>query len=79
MAKKGKFFNDDLNLNDNSNYEFEEHVNKKDDHSDKIYLKENKKEAEMYDRNDPIVKVILTILGSIAVIGTIYYIIILLK
>lgn len=44
------------------------------EYSDHIYVKESENQEILYDRNNPLVKIILLVLGSVAILGTIYYI-----
>ncbi len=78
---KNKFFNQNEINDSESNYvqnnqlsEFDSHGNSKEEYSDQIYVNESKGKEAMFDRRDPLVRLILLILGLVAVIGTIYYI-----
>ena len=62
-----KFINNNTEESDNSGIHSE--------YSDHIYVGESKSKEVLYDRNNPIVRIILLVLGSVAVLGTIYYII----
>lgn len=62
-----KFINNNKEVNDNSSVHSE--------YSDHIYVEESKSKEVLYDRNNPIVRIILLVLGSVAVLGTIYYVI----
>ena len=67
----GKFINNnDIRNNNINNDTTEQHS----EYSDHIYVAESKSKEQLYDRNNPIVKMILIILGSIAFFGTLYYI-----
>ena len=79
--KKKKFFNDSINDDSEDNiYDFEKGIKSENneqvhsDYSDHIYVKESASKEQLYDRNNPIVRIILLVLGLIAVIGTIYYV-----
>ncbi len=61
-----KFINKNV---DNSIHSNEPHS----EYSDHIYVAESESKEQLYDRNNPIVKIILIAVGSVAVIGTIYY------
>lgn len=80
MRKKRKFIQEDLNSNNSDIYNFEKGISSKDaneeysEYSDHIYVGESQSKEQLYDRNNPIVKTILLILGIVAVLGTIYYI-----
>lgn len=78
---KNKFFNQD-EFNDsntesvqyNQQVQFDSHGNSKEDYSDQIYVNESKGKEVMFDRRNPFVRLILLILGFVAVIGTVYYV-----
>lgn len=80
MKKKNKFIQEDLNSNNPDIYNFEKGISSKDsskdqsEYSDHIYVGESHSKENLYDRNNPAVKVILLILGVVAVIGTVYYV-----
>lgn len=78
--KKRKFIEEDVN-NNSDIYNFERGIssnsNDKEEHneySDHIYVAESNSKELLFDRNNPIVKMILLVLGLIAVIGTLYYV-----
>ena len=78
--KKRKFIQEDLN-NNSDIYNFEKGISSKktseDEHneySDHIYVAESNSKEFLFDRNNPIVKIILIGLGLVALIGSIYYI-----
>lgn len=84
MAKK-KFFDIDNNeSNDNDIYNFSKGIdnsvnsdlnnNNNSEYSDHIHVEESKAKEQLYDRNNPLVKSILIVLGLVAIVGTIYYI-----
>lgn len=85
--KHKKFFNSG-NIEQDSNsdiYNFEKGISSSDkekksqenhsEYSDHIYVKESSNKEQLYDRNNPFVKIILLILGLIAVFGTAYYVV----
>ena len=78
--EKNKFFNENdfrniTNEQDtNYNKSADSYGNSKDEYSDRIYVDDTRGKAVMYDRRNPFVKLILIILGVVAIIGTIYYI-----
>lgn len=84
MAKK-KFFDVDNNTNNDNNdiYNFSKGIdngknsdldNNNSEYSDHIHVEESKAKEQLYDRNNPLVKSILIVLGLVAIVGTIYYI-----
>lgn len=44
------------------------------EYSDHIYVKESDSKEVLFDRNNPIVKIMLIVIGGIAFLGTLYYI-----
>ncbi len=44
------------------------------DYSDHIHVNESPSKEVLYDRNNPFVKILLIILGSISILGCIYYV-----
>lgn len=78
--KRKKFIQEDLNNNDI--YNFEKGISSKESneehsqYSDHIYVADKESKELLFDRNNPVVKLILFVLGSIAVVGTIYYVLI---
>lgn len=44
------------------------------EYSDHIYVKKSGNEEQLYDRNNPLVRIILLVLGGVAIVGTIYYV-----
>lgn len=76
--KRKKFIQEDLN-NNSDIYNFEKGIssNSREEHgeySDHIYVAESENKETLFDRNNPVVKMILLVLGLIAVIGTVYYV-----
>lgn len=78
---KNKFFdqndfNDSDNNSDQTNQQtgFDSYGNSRDEYSDQIYVDESKGKEVMLDRKNPLVRLILLVLGLVAVIGTVYYI-----
>lgn len=81
-----KFFNkedlDDNLDNKDDTYNFQNGIDtgntigtdNSNEYSDQIVVGNSKAKEEMLDRNNPIVKGILIVLGLVAVIGTLYYI-----
>lgn len=63
----GKFIN---NNDKKNNIETGPHS----EYSDHIYVAESDSKELLFDRNNPIVRMILLVLGSIAILGTLYYI-----
>lgn len=59
-----KFFNTDFD-DDNNESEY----------SDKIKVTPSKSNNDYFDRNNPITKIILLVLGSFCLIGVLYYVI----
>lgn len=80
MGKKRKFIQEDLNSNNSDIYNFEKGISSKNsseehnEYSNHIYVGESESKEQLYDRNNPVVKTILLILGVVAVLGTIYYV-----
>ena len=65
-----KFINkDELN---NSNQE-NNNIGPHSEYSDHIYVEKGRGEEDLYDRNNPIVKMILLVVGGVAGVGTIFY------
>lgn len=79
---KNKFFsqedvNDEENIknqNIDSNTSFDSHGNSMNEYSDQIFIGQSNAKEVMFDRKNPIVKLILIVLGLVALLGTIYYI-----
>ena len=44
------------------------------EYSDHIYVEESRGKEQLYDRNNPLVRIILLVLGAVAFFGTLYYI-----
>lgn len=44
------------------------------EYSDHIYVKESDSKEVLFDRNNPLVRIILLVLGGFAFLGTLYYI-----
>lgn len=88
MAKFFQMNNkEDNNTNDSDIYNFERGItsnDKKDvkinnpeersEYSDHIHVDESPGKEKLYDRNNPLVKFVLLVLGMIALFGTIFYI-----
>lgn len=75
--KKRKFIKENLDNNDPDIYNFERNISSKEEqgeYSNHIYVGESNSKEQLYDRKNPIVRMILLILGLIAFIGTIYYV-----
>ncbi len=78
---KKKFFNENIE-NDSTEdiYNFEKGISSNSssdqhsEYSDHIYVEESKSKEQLYDRNNPIVKTILIVLGLFVLIGSLYYI-----
>lgn len=78
---KKKFFNENIENNSTEDiYNFEKgissnkSINQQSEYSDHIYVGESKSKEQLYDRNNPIVKTILIVLGLFVLIGSLYYI-----
>lgn len=78
---KNKFFDqtdfsssDSNSVQTNQQTGFDSHGNSREEYSDQIYVNESKGKEVMFDRKNPLVRLILLVLGLVAVIGTIYYI-----
>lgn len=80
---KNKFFDIDNSneSNDNDIYNFSKGIDNSEldndnnsEYSDHIHVEESKAKEQLYDRNNPLVKSILIVLGLVAIVGTIYYI-----
>lgn len=61
-----KFFNTDFNEGDNE---------EESEYSDKIKVTPSKSADDYLDRNNPITKIFLSVLGGFCLIGVIYYVI----
>lgn len=61
-----KFFNTDFNEGDNE---------EESEYSDKIKVTHSKSADDYLDRNNPITKIVLSVLGGFCLIGVIYYVI----
>lgn len=59
--------------NDKENIEIKNNNNKS-EYSDYIHVDESPGKEKLYDRNNPLVKFILLVLGMIAIFGTVFYI-----
>ena len=75
-----KFFNqNDFSNSDNNSTQtnqqpgFDSHGNSREEYSDQIYVNESRGKEVMFDRKNPLVRLILLALGLIAIIGTAYY------
>lgn len=78
---KKKFFNENIDNNSTEDiYNFEKGISSNvsgeqhSEYSDHIYVGESKSKEQLYDRNNPIVKTILIVLGLFVLIGSLYYI-----
>ncbi len=76
--RRKKFINQEQN--DSDIYNFEKGITSKDteeehnEYSNHIYVSESPNKERLYDRNNPLVRIILWLLGLFAAIGSIYYI-----
>lgn len=78
---KNKFFNQDEIDEQNTSFvqdtqhsSFNSRGNFGEDYSDQIYVDASRGKEAMFDRKNPLVRLILLVLGCVAIIGTVYYI-----